>query len=404
MRFWLFTLIYILNLQASNLEELINTAINRHPSLETIKARLSAADYALLRSKNFDNPILKFSINDLQLKDFTNRSLEPMQTESITLSQKISWFGKTEAKVEIEKAKKRELHYSLQEATAELVSKIKITAYKLWEIQELIKVTKEVIDITEQNIELHEAYTASSESGDNHMGIMSAKLLKAKLKIVLSRLLAKEKELTALLGYLSFQKIENLKVQLPKPTLLPFNLLKKEIDNSFVLKIKESNSKIAKEKLKLAKLNITSDPILSIGYSHRQKFEDFFLVGVSFALPIYGTEKIKVQEQRALQLSHKLAVTDTKQRLIANLKKLIAQAKKELEILHIVKDETLPLIDHMFDLAKTHIAAGGDFFKFMDIVEKKLNLEAQAILARANFHITKAKIDSLLGKIYKPKF
>jgi len=56
---------------------------------------------------NFVNPILDIFVNDIRLDHITDRSLEPMQTQAITLSQKIPWFGKIDAKDEIEKAKKK---------------------------------------------------------------------------------------------------------------------------------------------------------------------------------------------------------------------------------------------------------------------------------------------------------
>ena len=398
MRYWLLIFISILNLQATELNKLIEVALAKHPSLETIKARIAAANYALSYSKNFDNPILDISINDIRLDRITDRSLEPMQTQAITLSQKIPWFGKLDAKAEIEKAKKKLLFLTLEEAKAELVSKIKISAYQLWEIEELIKLIKKSIDITEQNIELFEAYTASSKSGNNHMGIMSAELVKSRLKTSLSDLKAKRKEIVALLCYLSFQNIQNLKIDLPKETLPTLEVLKKKIAKTPALKVKQAISEIEKKRLELSKLNRVSDPTLRIGYNHRNEFEDFISVGLRFTLPIYGTEKSKVEEQRAKLLSKEFMVTDTKYRLESNLEKLVAKAKKELEVLHIVKDESLPLIEHMFDLIRADISAGGDLYKFVDLIEQKLTLEAQAISARANFHKTKAKIDALFGE------
>ncbi|WOE70795.1 TolC family protein [Hydrogenimonas thermophila] len=399
MRYWLLIFICILNLQATELNKLIEVALAKHPSLETIKARIAAADYALSYSKNFDNPIINISVNDIRLDDLTDRSLEPMQTQAITLSQKIPWFGKIDAKVKIEKTKKKLLLMTLKEAKAELVSKIKITAYQLWEIEELIKLTQRNIEITEQNIKIFQGYTASSRSENFHMGIMSAELVRSRLKTDLSNLKAKREEIVALLSYLSFQNIQNIKIELPKETLLPLTILKKELKETPILKVKQTNSEIEKNRLELSQLNRISDPTLRIGYNHRQEFEDFVSVGLSFALPIYGTEKSKVEEQRAKLLSKEFMVTDTKHSLEANLEKLYAIAQKELEVLHIVKDDSLPLIEHMFDLIRADIAAGGDLYKFMDLIEQKLTLEAQAISARANFHKTKAKIDALLGEL-----
>jgi outer membrane protein TolC len=399
MRYLPLLLIFILNLQAVELNRVIKIALAKHPTLESIKARIATAEYAQIRSKNFDNPILDISINDIRIDHITKRSLEPMQTEAITLSQKIPWFGKIDARDKIEKAKKRLLSMSLKEAKAELVSKIKITAYQLWEVEELIKLTQRDIEKQNQNIKIFQSYTAGSRTENFHMGLMSAELVRSRLKRELSNLKSKRDEIIALLSYLSFQDIKSIKVDLPKETLLPLEELKEKLKNAPALKVKEADSKVERSTLLLSQLNRVSDPTIRIGYNHRQEFEDFLSVGLSFALPIYGTEKIKIEEQRTKLLSKEFMVTETKSRLEANLKKLYAKAKKELEVLHIVRDESLPIIEHMFDLIQANISTGGDLFKFMDLIEQKILLEAESIKARANFHKTKAQIDAILGEL-----
>ncbi len=386
-------------LHAVTLSGLIESARTKHPTLEAIKSRIAAADYAIKRAKNFDNPVIGLGINDIRLDEPANRSLERMQTQSVSFSQKIPWFGKRDAKKAIKKAEKELLFASLKEAEAVLFAKIKQTAYRLWETQKLIELTQQTISLTKQNIELFEAYTASSRSGNTHMGIMSAELVKSRLKTSLKRLIAKKEQDLALLEYLSFQdNIKEVEVELFDKKLLPLEKLLSKIENSPIITIEEAKEKIVIKHIELDRLQEKIDPVIRVGYYQRSSYEDYISMGVGFAIPIYGTEKNIVQERRAALLSQKKVLLDSKREVRAKIEKLFAKAKSSHEIVEIIEKESIPQIDHMFDLIRSNIAAGGDLYKFIDLVEQKLKLDAEAISARAKYYITLAEIEAILGE------
>ncbi len=106
MRFILFLLLGIIWLQAETIDGLIDKSLRHHRSLESIKLRLSAGDAYIAKSRNFENPTLSFTINDIQFADITDRSLEPMQWSAVKVKQKFPWFGKRDAKMTYERAKK----------------------------------------------------------------------------------------------------------------------------------------------------------------------------------------------------------------------------------------------------------------------------------------------------------
>ncbi len=385
-------------LQAVSLPELIESARAKHPTLEEIKYRIAAADYAIKRAKNLDNPVLGFGINDIRVDEPANRSLEPMQTHSVTFSQKIPRFGKLEAKEAVAKAAKSMLFASLQEAEALLFARIKENAYRLWETQRLIEVTRQSIALTEQNIELFEAYTASSGSGDTHMGIISAELVKSRLKTSLRRLTAAKESILALLGYLSFSDVKEVEVKLPDKNILPLEKLLSKVKKSPIIKIEEAKEEIASRRLELQRLQTRIDPIIEMGYFQRSSFEDYISLRLRFSLPVYGTEKSQIEESRAALLAQKSALSDSKRGVIARVEELLATAQSSREIVEIIEKESLPQISHMFDLIRSDIAAGGDLYKFVDLVEQKLRLDAEAITARTKFYIALAKIEAILGE------
>ncbi len=398
MRTLLLAALFAAFVNAASIPQLIESARTKHPTLEAIKLRIAAADFAVERAKNFDDPMFGAGINDIRLDRPADRSLERMQTHSLTFSQKIPWFGKRGAKEALKISAKSLFFASLKEAEAELFSKIKQSAYRLWETERLIEVVRRTITLTEQNIELFEAYTASGESGNTHMGIMSAELVKSRLKTSLKRLEAQKSESLALLSYLSFRDVKSVEVKLADRKLPPLESLISKTEKSPTVKIEDAKEKIQQRRLEVYRLKSKIDPVVHLGYFQRSSFEDYVSIGVGFTLPIYGTQKSEEEEQRVLLMERKLMAADSRKRVAARLRGLYAQAESSRKIVEIIEKESLPQIEHMFDLIRSEIAAGGDLYKFIDLVEQKLRLDSEAITARAKYFITLAKIEAVLGE------
>ncbi|MDQ7066581.1 MAG: hypothetical protein Q9M40_00435 [Sulfurimonas sp.] len=69
------------------------------------------------------------------------------------------------------------------------------------------------------------------------------------------------------------------------------------------------------------------------------------------------------------------------------------------EIYHIIQDDALPQIAHMFELSNSSISTGGDLFKYIDVLFDKLALEKQSINAVSNYNKANAQISQLAGAI-----
>ncbi len=100
-------------LYATSVETLVEHAKNSHLSLEAIKHKLSTLDNEYEISRNFANPELSLSMSDIQLRDISNRSLEPMQYTALNVNQKIPYFGKRDAASQKIEAQKAQLNMSL---------------------------------------------------------------------------------------------------------------------------------------------------------------------------------------------------------------------------------------------------------------------------------------------------
>ncbi|MEN8303727.1 MAG: TolC family protein [Campylobacterota bacterium] len=385
-----FTLLLSSNLFGVTLEEIITTSLSKSPSLESINARIAANKKDIELSNKFSNPKLSLITNTLD-------SDQAMSKTTLTLQQTIPFYSKRDSKQRVAIAEENILHEKLRKAKVELVAAIKIEAYNIWELKELYKTINEYVILTEQNIELYESYATTTEN--NHMGIMKAKLSLSDLQITRSNLGAKIYSSLARLSYLAAFEVNDLDIKLKisqKPELQKFQTM---LANSPELAIKRGELAKRNAQIQVADVNNYPDINLIGGYNYRENFDDFWSIGVGLSLPIYSREDSKLQKARSLALSVKSRESDTEISINSKVKVYFSQMKSSYEIYHIIQDDALPQIEHMFELSNSSISTGSELFKYVDVLVQKLKLEQKSINAITNYNRAYAKISQLSGAI-----
>jgi len=377
-------------LNALTLDEIISISLSKSPSLKTINARLEANAKSTLIANKFYNPQLMLTKNTLD-------SSEAMSQTVLTLKQKIPYFSKLDVNREITLRDENILKAKLHKAKAMLIWKIKQEAFIIWKLKESLQIIKEYTHLTKQNIDLYESYISNTTS--QHIGIMKAKLSLSELKIKKSSIKAKIYAAYAKLSYLCAFDVNNLQINLQmgsKPNLEHF---KNSLINNpnILIEVK----KILKEqaKVKVATLNKYPDFNLLVGYAYRENFNNYFNVGFGLNLPIYGVENLKEQRAIAKVLVAKSKMQDTKISINATLKAYYSQMLSSYEIYHIIQDDSLPQVAHMFEISNSSVSTGSDLFKYIDVLFAKLNLEQKSINAVCNYSLANAKISQLSGEI-----
>ncbi|WP_373036222.1 TolC family protein [Sulfurimonas sp.] len=391
-----FILLFLpLLLSATSLSTLIESAKANHTSLDAIEKRLSAVDNEYEVSRNFADPELSLSVSDIQLRDASNRSIEPMQYTALNLKQKIPYFGKRDAASKKVDAKKQKISLTLEDAKVQLVKSVKLTAYSIWQIEQQLKITDDYIKLTRQNIELYTAYSTSDTKA--HMGIMSAELSLSQLKIKHSKLQSQLTGLYKKLGYLSAMDVKSveLSMEMRQPDDLAYYL--EATDESSAYKAKVAMVKEADADVKVKELAKNVDPFIQVGYFYRESFEDYVNLNVGFALPIYGTQDSKEEASRKLFLATKSEAADFKNSLDSQISEYYAALQDSYRVYTIIAKESMPQIEHMFDLTNTSIKSGSDLFMYIDLLAKKLLLDEQSIKAVASYYRATASLDALIG-------
>lgn len=391
----LFFLYYVV--QAQSINHLIKQSIKKHPSLKTIKHRLSLMDERISISQNFTNPDLSFTINDIQFDDPWSRDLEPMQYQAINFKQKFPWFGKLDARKIFTEAQKSVIFNSYEVAKVKLAEEIRMTAYTMKELQERISILQKYKSVAEQNIELYTSY-ASTEN-KSHTSSMSASLMHSKIKIKIKRYYTILKTQKAKLKYLVQGKVTSISdsLHIKPPTSLKYYLSKRYNNPSYHRTISQKN--VAQANKNIQDLSITPDPYVKVGYFNRQEFPDYASITVGFTLPLYGTEKLESEAARKEVLATKSASVDFDFSLQSEIEIMHAKLTEAYDIYQIIQNESLPQLKHMFELTQSSIQSGGDLFAYTNLLEQKLALEEERTSIKAEYLRTQARLKSLIGEI-----
>ena len=385
----LFLSLLFSSLYGLGLDEVIAKALNENPSLESINQRIAANRSAIDVSTQFSNPEVSYVENTID-ED------QAMSRRTLSVKQKLPYFGKRDSLHEVAQAEEGVLRENLDQAKAKLVNAIKNQAYTVWELEQLHKIIREYEDVTRQNIELFESYTSTTDN--QHMGIMSAELTLSDLRIQESVLKAKIHTTYMRLSYLASFEIKDLDIDLAMWDLPKMSRLKEGLLKNHEVAMKEKEVLKQKAMVEAAVLNNYPDINVLAGYSYRENFDNYWTFGVGMSLPVYGTEDYQEQATRKLTLSAQSLKEDTKTAVNSEFESAYVQMKSAYDIYHIVEDEALPQIEHMFELTNSSIATGGDLFKYIDILVKKLKLEQKSITAVANYSRAEAKIAALSGE------
>jgi outer membrane protein TolC len=358
--------------------------------LESIAHRITANKSNIDISTQFSNPVLSYTQNSID-------DNQAMSQKTITLQQKLPYFGKRESLKRVALAQEDILNQNLEQAKVRLVNEIKNQAYTIWELERLYKIICDYEDLTKQNIELFESYTSTSTN--NHMGIVSAELTLSDLRIQKSTLNAKIYTAYARLSYLASFEVKELELNLLIKDMPSDISLKKGLMNNPEVALKEKEIAKNRAMVKSAELDNYPDVNVLGAYSQRNNFDNYFTFGIGVNLPIYGTEDYKKEEIRKLTLASQSLKEDTKIAVNSEFKSAYLQMKSAYDIYNIVNNQALPQVEHMFELTSSSISTGGDLFKYIDILVQKLKLEQKSIAAVANYNRANAKISALSGEL-----
>ncbi len=397
MRIVLISLVVVTLTYAQSIDQLIDRSLKNHQSLKSIELRLSASDDYIAKSQNYDNPNISLTMNDIQFDDISNRSLEPMQWTAVKVKQKFPWFGKLDARREYQESKKNIVFTSLESAKVKLAEAIRVNAYTVDEIDSRIEVLQKYERVTKENIDLNTAYTSTQPN--RHSGIISAELTLSNIKIRIEKLKAIREIKKSQLEYLVQDNIKSIDISdsIIQPRSLSRYL--RRADKNRAYQTKKAETTVAEAKSRVSDLEKYADPYVEIGYFDRREYNNYASISVGMSMPIYGSETLASEAAHKEALSAQSEAIDYRHKIESQIKGVYAQLVESYRIYSIIKNDSLPQIEHSFELNSASIQSGGDLFAYVDILRQKLVLDEQLIVAKANYLRRKSKLKSLIGEI-----
>lgn len=272
-------------LSAVTIDELVKSTHENNYDLKSIEKSIKRTEQQIKLSKNWQNPMLSFGLNDLWVNDIKARDKEAMQATFIGISQVIPTGSKLDIQEKIAKKDKNIQAQTLEDKKLELESKIYEYVYTILILEEKYK----LLNSYEENIKKLESLYNSlykyqkvtqNEILNSQISSLDISLQKQTLKSMIDNSYLKLEQIT----YLNIDKIDE-KINIKKVEKIEIN------EEHPQFKILEENAKKSKDRAAFERAKKIPDVQLSVAYFQRDdKFNDYLNVSVSFPLAIYNTE------------------------------------------------------------------------------------------------------------------
>ncbi len=297
---------------ADTLGQLIADAMQNDPTIELLEARKQVASEETASADLWENPVLKAGVTDIRPDAVTDRSLEPMQTQFIAVSQKIPLRDRYRIAREIAVEKEALIDLKIAERRRTILSRISDAAYRIAIAKRrLVLLGRNRANLRRIQVLLR-GYQASEDlllETEKSMLLLDTKAEKLK-----SRIEAERARITRYTLHATGDIDLSLK---PRP------LHDKRYDPDHpLLQLYRKDIAIAQKRIALMEAKERPDITLSAGYYQRVDREDYLSVGISMPLQIRGREKIATQKARAMLLYQRAKLAETANRFAAEVRVL----------------------------------------------------------------------------------
>lgn len=286
-RLLLSSLFTITFLYATSVDEIVINTLNNNYDLKSLEKSINLANEQIKISKNWQNPVLSFGVNDIWFNDTFSRDKEAMQAQFIGFSQVIPLGNKLDIKKEIAQKDKKIEILNLEDAKLKLQSKIYELSYNILVLEKKEK----LLDSYELNIQkLEKLYVALSKYGKiKHNEILNTKVSFESLQLEKQSLRNMIENLYLKLEQVSYTKINNIDASLDmNETKLEFDI---KNHPKILMQIELSSKYI--DISKFENENKIPDVKVNVAYFQRDdRFNDYANVSLSIPLPIYKTEEV----------------------------------------------------------------------------------------------------------------
>lgn len=272
-------------LSAVTIDELVKNSFEKNYDLKSLNKSIQVANEQIKVSKNWENPMLAFKVNNIGL----NKPLSNQKEYGVELSQVIPIGRTLDIEENIAKKDRNIKQFDLEDKKLELESKIYEYSYNILILEKRYKLIENYLKNIEKLEELYSSLYKYQKASLNE--VLNTKVSYLDLKLELDNLKTMIDNLYLNLELISYEKVQTIDE----------NLDIKEINKAFInqeliithpkVKTLEEDSSKYKEMASLEEAKKYSNVTLSVEYMQNAE-QDYGNVSVGIPLPLYKTENI----------------------------------------------------------------------------------------------------------------
>lgn len=323
-------------LSAVTIDELVKNSFENNYDLKSINKSIKVADEQIKVSKNWENPMLAFKVNNIGF----NKPLSNQKEYGVELSQVIPIGNKLDIEENIAIKDKNIEIFNLEDKKLELESKIYEYSYNILILEKRYK----LIENYQKNIEkLEELNTSLYKYQKTSLNeVLNTKISYLDLKLELENLKTKIDNLYLNLEQITYEKIQNIDEFLNIKEINKTQINQELFNTHPKIKVLEENSLKYKNMASLEEAKKYSNITLSVEYMQNDE-QDYGNLTVGIPLPLYKTENTNA-------LKAKMNSNETNDRLGSYLHNLSLQTDVYLNNLNqsvrnykLIQKEIIPL-------------------------------------------------------------
>lgn len=324
-------------LSAITIDELVKNSFEKNYDLKSLNKSIKVADEQIKVSKNWENPMLAFKVNNIGL----NKPLSNQKEYGVELSQVIPIGRTLDIEENIAKKDRNIKQFDLEDKKLELESKIYEYSYNILILEKRYKLIENYLKNIEKLEELYSSLYKYQKASLNE--VLNTKVSYLDLKLELDNLKTMIDNLYLNLELISYEKVQTIDENLDIKEINKVSI-NQELISSTHPKVKtlEEDSSKYKEMASLEEAKKYSNVTLSVEYMQNQE-QDYGNVTVGIPLPLYKTENINA-------LKAKLNSNETNDKLDSFIHNLSLQTNIYLNNLNqsarnykLIQKEIIPL-------------------------------------------------------------
>ncbi len=364
-----------------------------NPTLKSLKNSIYIDRQKTKLSSTWENPNLSIGVNDLLLDNFSKRNIEPMQTQSIILSQKIPTNSKLNIAESISKTKEAISKELYKDSVLKLESSLAFEIYNYQILKKKIALYSKYI----KNI----GYIKSIYI--KQISTLKLPIIKIKeIEILKNQFVIKRNILKRELKTVKFkiQKLLFTKTKTISTSLSMKKNISLDINSHPLIKAYKLKQKKAYQNLKLKRAKKIPDIKLKVGYFQREGRNDYLSVGVSIALPIRGREESDIQIALRELDNTKLALKDIKNSFSQEVSIYKEQLKEAKKNYYLIKNTLLPNQKEIGKLLENEIyTQNKSTTSLVQNLNSIIALELQALEQQKEYFFAYSKLIYFMGRI-----